>query len=127
MSGAFSGRGTAWFSRQTLKDTFVTALRAFPLSASDPPKIESGFFSNKTHKIEQCHVRIAVRPYNARGALLVQIDLATEFWETPDSDQQQSVTARFITEYAALDQFASDLEQVLDGLRETALLTGDAK
>ncbi len=127
-SGAFSGKGSAWFTRPKLKQTFVAALRAFPLAASDPPMIEGGFWSRETPAtLKQCHLRIAVRPYNVRGTLLVQVDLATRSWTTPDNDQQQCVTTRFLTEYAALEKFASSLEQVLDGKRDSAVLTGMAE
>jgi len=123
-SGAFTGRGSAWFSRDHLKDTFIAALREFPLSVSNPPLVEGGFWSKaKSGTLEQCHLRINVRPHDARGSLLVQVDLATESWTTPDKDQQQCVTARFLTEYAAIDAFASQLEQVLDGQREAAVLS----
>jgi hypothetical protein len=125
-SGAFSGKGSAWFDRQYLKQTFVAALRAFPLSTSDPPVIEGGFWNSKERPgtLKECHLRIAVRPYNARGSLLVQIDLASESRSTPDKHQQQSVTARFLTEYAALDVFASHFEGVLNGTRDKAVLRG---
>jgi hypothetical protein len=127
-SGAFSGKGSAWFDREHLKRTFVAASRAFPLSTRDPPLIQGGFWSKETSgTLEQCHVRIAIRPYDARGSLLVQVDLASESWATPDKDQQQSVTARFLIEYAALDVFASHLEQVLNKTREIAVLRGVSK
>jgi hypothetical protein len=45
----------------------------------------------------------------------------------PDNDQQQSVTTRFLTEYAALEEFALSLEKVLDGERESAVLAGIAQ
>ena len=122
-SGAFSGKGSAWFDRKSLKESFVLAMRAFPLSAGDPPVIEGGFWS-KEETLEQCHLRVAVRPYDRRGKLLVQVDLASPSRTTPDSDQQQLVTARFLTEYSALDKFASSLEQVLDGKSESAVLPG---
>jgi hypothetical protein len=126
-SGAFSGRGSAWLHREQLKETFTAALRAFPLSASDPPVFEGGFWSKEQSGIlSQCHLRIRVRPYNPRGTLLVQVDLATESWDSPDNDQQQSVTARFLVEYAALGEFASHLEEVLDGKRDKAVLGGTA-
>ena len=84
--------------------------------------IEGGFWNPE--RLKQCHLRIAIRPYDVRGALLVQVDLASEYRATPDKDQQQSVTARFLTEYAATAAFASHLEGVLNGTRETALLRG---
>jgi hypothetical protein len=124
-SGAFSGKGSASFSREYLKRTFVKASRAFPLSTSDPPLIEGGFWSKERPRtLEQCHVRIAIRPYDARGSLLVQVDLASASWATPDKDQQQSVTARFLIEFAAMDVFVSHLEQVLNETREAAVLRG---
>jgi hypothetical protein len=123
-SGAFSGTGSAWFDRKWLKETFITALSAFPLSTSEPPKIESGFWSKEAAEtLEQCHLRIVIRPYDTRGSLLVKVDLATESRATPDKDRQQSVTARFLTEYAAIQAFASHLEQVLDGKRDVAVLS----
>jgi hypothetical protein len=127
VSGVFSGRGLAWFDRQSLKEKFVGELRAFPLDQNNPPMIESGFWSKENPgTLKQCHLRIAIRPHDVRGTLLVQIDLATESWGSPDIDQQQTVTARFVTEYALLDRFASQLAEVLDGNRETAVLSGTA-
>jgi hypothetical protein len=126
-SGAFSGRGSAWFSRKRLKEIFTAQLRAFPLSETDPPVIEGGFWSKEQPgTLDQCHLRITVRPYNLRGTLLVHVDLATDSWTSPDNDQQQSVTARFLAEYETLREFASHLEQVLDGRRDEALLEGTA-
>jgi len=95
------------------------------LSTSDPPLIKGGFWSQeKPGTLEQCHLRIVIRPYNVLGILLVQVDVASESRTTPDNDLQQSATARFLVEYNALDEFASHLEQVLDGKREAAVLSG---
>lgn len=124
-SGAFSGAGSAWFDRQNLRDTFIEALRAFPISSDSPPEIESGFWS-KEHRgtLEQCHLRIVIRPYDTRGTLLVHVDLTTESWTSKDKDKQQSVTTRFLVEYAAVETFASEFEQVLGGQRRQATLAG---
>jgi hypothetical protein len=127
-SGSFSGAGSAWFDRQSVKENFIAALHRFPISASNPPMVESGFGSKeRPGTLEQCHLRIAIRPYDVRGTLLVQVDLAAESWTTPDSDQQQSVITRFLTEYAAVEVFASNLKQVLNGERDFAVLPGIAK
>ena len=124
-SGAFSGRASAWFDRQKVKDDFIDALRAFPLSADRPPVLQGGFWSrNQRDRLEQSHLRITVRPYTLRGELLVVVDLATESRADPDTDRQQAVTARFLTEYAAVDTFAAEFEQVLDGRRDHAVLPG---
>jgi hypothetical protein len=124
-SGAFSGEGSAWFGREQLQQNLVVPLRAFPLSASNPPMIEGGYWGeDKPRTLTQCHLRIAVRPFDSRGALLVQVDLASSSQTTPDKDLQQLVTVRFLTEYTALDTFAADVEQVLDGKSESAVLRG---
>jgi len=128
VAGAFSGKGSAWFSREHLKETFIAPLGTFPLSAGQLPCIEGGFWSrDNPGALEQCHLRVRVQPYDALGALLVQVDLATDSYHRPDHDQQQSVTARFLSEYATLDTFASHLGQVLDGTRESAVLQGTSK
>jgi hypothetical protein len=120
-SGPFSGQGSAWFDRTTVKENFVAALRHFPLSATAPPIIESGFWSKeKPRTLSQCHLRVVVSPYNKRGALLVRVDLATESGKTPDVDVQHAVTVRFLTEYAAIARFADDLDNVLDGAARQA-------
>ena len=123
-TGAFSGRSAAWFDVQRLKG-FVPALRAFPFSADAPPLIEGGYWSKeRPGNLEQCHLRVAVRPYNSRGTLLVHVELATQYGTSPDADLHQSVTVRFLTEYAAVEEFAGNLEQMLDGNLESAVLSG---
>ena len=80
--------------------------------------IEGGFWNPE--RLKQCHLRIAIRPYDTRGTLLVQVDLPSEYRATPDKDQQQSVTARFLIEYAVMDVFVSHLQQILNMTRATA-------
>jgi hypothetical protein len=124
-SGEFSARGAAWFDRINVKKTFLAALRSFPLTAVTPALIEGGFWSKeRPGSLEQCHLRIAVKPYNSRGTLLVHVDLSSEVWSTPDADLQNLATIRFTTEYAAVDRFAQEFEEVLDGKRNVAVLAG---
>jgi hypothetical protein len=124
-SGEFSARGAAWFDRINVKQTFLAALRSVPLTATTPALIEGGFWSKeKPGSLEQCHLRIAVKPYNSRGTLLVHVDLSSEVWSTPDADLQNLATIRFTTEYVAVDKFAQEFEEVLDGKRDAAVLTG---
>lgn len=122
-SGQFSAEGAAWFDRINVKETFLVALRKFPLLANDPPTLEGGFWS-EGHPKHQCHLRIAIKPYDSRGTLLVHVDVSSEVWKTPDADLQNSATIRFRAEYAALDSFVRDFEQVLEGKREVAVLRG---
>jgi hypothetical protein len=123
-SGEFSARGAAWFDRINVKQTFLAALRSFPLTAIAPALIEGGFGSKERPGSLECHLRIAVKPYDSRGTLLVHVDLSSEVWTTPDADLQNLATIRFTTEYAAVDRFAQEFEEVLDGKRDVAVLTG---
>lgn len=109
----FSGTGSIWISRQQVKETFVAALRAYPLSAANLPLLEGEY---------RDHLHIAIRPYSLKGTLLTHVDLLTHCQSTPDQGLQQSVTARFLTNYNALDVFARELDQVLEGTRELAVL-----
>jgi hypothetical protein len=120
-SGAFSGQGSAWFDQSTVRDAFVTSLRSFPLSSTAPPTIEGGTGSNEDF---QCHLRLTIKPYNNRGILLVQADLVSDYRQAAVSDAPNSATIRFLTEYALVNTFAGDLDQVLDGRRDVAVLTG---
>jgi hypothetical protein len=54
----------------------------------------------------------------------VHVDVSSEVWKTPDADLQNSATVRFRAEYAALDRFVEEFEQVLDGKRDVAVLKG---
>ncbi|WP_225673693.1 hypothetical protein [Bradyrhizobium hereditatis] len=105
--------------------TFVAALRSFPLTATTPALIEDGIWSKENPaSLEQGHLRIAVKPYDSRGTLLVHVDLSSEVWTARDADLQNLATIRFTTEYAAVDRFAQEFEEVLDGKRDVAVLTG---
>lgn len=126
-SGDFSARGAAWFGRVHVKDTFVAGLRTFPLDANSPPVLEGGFWSKGNRDVlEQCHLRITIKPFYSNGTLLVQVDLASEVWASPDADLQNFATVRFRAEYPAIDAFATEFEEVLDGRREVATLKGVA-
>jgi hypothetical protein len=126
-SGAFSGAGSAYFVKQTLEDKFITALRKFPTNGTDLPMLEGDVDNPKAPgTLTQCRLRIAIRPSDVPDKLLVQVDLATNTWRTPE-DQQQAVTARFLAEYAAIEVFAAHFEQVLSSKRDFAVLSGTAK
>jgi hypothetical protein len=126
-SSAFSAQGAAWFDRTHVKKTFLASLRSFPLTSASPPTIEGGFWGQGNEgSLDQCHLRIIIKPYDARGMLLVHVDLASEFWKTPDVDPQNCATIRFLTEYVTVEGFAEEFEEVLDGKREEAVLKGTA-
>ncbi|MGJ4925812.1 hypothetical protein ACQR1I_10865 [Bradyrhizobium sp. HKCCYLS2038] len=120
-AGAFAGRGEAWFGSHL--DDFVKDLGCYPLSRDKPPMIEGGYFDGKG-ALEQCFVRIVVKPHDFRGHLLVQADLATLVQSTQDADVQNSASIRFLTEYAILERFAVELGDMLKGRRQVAILMG---
>ncbi|MBR1226442.1 MULTISPECIES: hypothetical protein [unclassified Bradyrhizobium] len=123
-SGAFSAQGSAWIGPDQVKHTFVASLRAFPLTSPNPPTIEGGFWSGDG-TLDQCHLRITIKPYNSRGTLLVCVDLASESSRrTPDADVQNCATIRFLAEYAAVGGFADQLERALYCESEEAILKG---
>ena len=114
-SDGYSGKGHAWLDRQTITDKFLRALRIHPIPTEPPPLLEAAIFG-------QCHLRIAISPYDVVGHLLVQVDLTNEF--AFNRELRCSATVRFLTEYAMLDRFADELEQVLEGRRNIATLEG---
>jgi hypothetical protein len=119
-SQAFSGQSWAHVDPQTVRN-FTEMLREFPLSASRPPRLECGnLFACRG--IDRCNLRIVIAPHNSRGILLVSVDLTTLSTESPDRDQQHSVTIRFLTDYSAVGQFAADLEALLNGILKEAIL-----
>ena len=124
-AGEFSGKGSAWFDRTSVKKQFTTRLRSFPLDAADPPIIEGGFWSKeKSGSLDQRHLRISIKPFNSRGTLLVHVEVMSRSWESPDADLQNAATIRFLTEYAAVDIFAVHFEELLEGSRREAALKG---
>jgi hypothetical protein len=115
-SGQFSAEGAAWFDRINVKETFLVALRKFPLSENDPPTLEGGFWqSGNPERLDQCHLRIRIRPCDRRGTLLVHVDASSEVWKTPDADLQNSASIRFRAEYPAVETFAREFEESLTG------------
>jgi hypothetical protein len=123
-AGAFAAQGSAWFDRTHVKKFFLTNLRFFPLTSENPPTIKGGFW-NERGSLDQCHLRISIRPYNTRGTLLVHVDLVSEVRKALDANLQNSATIRFLTEYAAVAEFAEELENVLDGAKDDAVLRGN--
>lgn len=123
--GAFSARGAACVGRAHVKQAFLTALRAFPLTSANPPLVEGGVWKDNG-LLDQCSLRITIKPYGRRGKLLVHAELASEAWEPADADLQNRASIRFLTEYAVVERFAEEFEQVLDGKLEVAILKGIA-
>jgi hypothetical protein len=120
-SGVFSARGSGCFGGDV--KSFLANLRTYPLSSEHPPMIQGSSWEGRAG-CGECYLRIIVEPYNSRGTLLVHVDVGVGVWTTSDTDPQSSATIRFLTEYAAIDSFAAELEEVLDSRRDVAVLKG---
>ena len=118
-SEGFTGHSRAWFDKAQLKETFITALRGYPLDPSSPPVLSGPYLTSAE---APASLRIEVTPYDRRGTLLVRVDLASWGHGYRPSNLVQTLTARFMTEYGMLARFADDLEALLDGTTDAATL-----
>jgi hypothetical protein len=110
-SQSFSGHSYTHVSPQAMKE-FARALRAFPIVAATTPTIQaSTLWSDPAIAGDGLGIEIA--PHNSRGTLIVRVDLCT---------RQHSVTIRFLTDYSAIERFASDIEAMLAGNQSEVVL-----
>jgi hypothetical protein len=120
LSGVFCGACNWWIELNEMQ-AFAESLRRNAFTVDDYPLLECGHW--KDGQLAECFVRIAIKPYNARGTLLAEVTLATvESIGQEHTQPTQSVTARFFTEYAAVDRFASALTGLLAGTSDEARL-----
>lgn len=120
-SGAFSGKGAAWFDAEYVREGFIAALREFPYSSANPPKLEGGL-ARKDGTWNARHICISVVPHDALGTLRVEVDVTSEALEMRDVGLQQSASLRFLAQYADLATFADELECALARAGHLALL-----
>lgn len=119
-SAGFTGHSYAWFDKGQLKETFIAALRAYPIDADSAPFLEgddsAGAEATKS-------LRIAVTPHDRRGTLLVRVDLVFRGRpHNPMVDKEHTVKVQFLTEYGMLERFAADLDALLEGKMDAATL-----
>ena len=111
-SSGFAGRGEAYFDLQKLAH-FSQELRAFPLSESNPPHIEGGFWSKEERGVlEQVHLSIRAYQIGSKGA-------------DDRSESQNIAQIELMTSYAALERFAKDLKMLLESNADEAMLRGE--
>lgn len=120
-SGDFAAQGSAWFNPDRVKASFLASLQSFPLTSANPPMLEGGQRNDKGG-VDQCHLRVSIRPYNRHGALVVHVDLASSPWIAGHGELRNSATINFLTEYAAVAEFAEQFGRVLDGTEDEAVL-----
>lgn len=108
----FAGEGAAWINASDIED-FAKSLTAYPLPADETVRLQAGHGGTADARLPpQTLVRISVKPHGARGDILVCAELQSEVWENADFDLHQSVVARFLTGYNAMERFAKSLQRV---------------
>jgi len=123
-SGAFSGRGGAWFELGAVTE-FVAALRELSDTGSGSAELIAGYF--EPNGAESSPVRIAVAPRDRRGHLLVTVHLRTLPVVGPQTAFiEHRVKAAFEVEAAALSRFARSLSSIPIGTRAEATLAGES-
>ena len=118
-SGGFAGFASAWFDVQGLVE-FATRLEAFPLPAEDPLVLEGGFWQNGS--ILQRHVGLQFRQIDRRGAIGIQVELATPVHEGDRASSRAQAVFEILTDYADLQRFARDLGRLVSGATDEACL-----
>ncbi|HWU15679.1 MAG TPA: hypothetical protein VN157_16900 [Caulobacter sp.] len=122
----FAGLGSAWVGLQQLQD-FAEALKRHPLIAEEAAQFEVGYGGSLAGLTPaQTLIRVTLRRYGPLGKVLVRAELWAErdFSISADHDLHQAVDARFLTDYATIDRFASQLGAIVAGRSTQARLEG---
>src|SRR5688572_26860303 len=113
-AAAFAGEGGAWFNTDTLR-RFAETLSEFPLRQEAPPSIASGFWNAESDALEQVHLAVSFEPHNARGAVRVTVQVATEAYHSEAEDLACSATIRFLVTYGDLARFTPEFLDLVEG------------
>jgi hypothetical protein len=107
----FSGRASAWFNADALRQ-FVAPLHRWPPELKEPVKLQGGYFSDSTTSSApiETHIGIAIVQRGSRGRYSVEAHLT----EPDDEILPQSTTVRFLVEPAALLRFAGEVDAILE-------------
>lgn len=107
----FKGTGGFWVQWQDLAD-LALALTRYPITTEQPVEARWGFQNEPTM------VALRIVPANARGGLEVLADV------TDYGDKRLHCGATFETNYPDLDRFRVELEAMLKGSADAAVLAG---
>jgi hypothetical protein len=121
----FTAQGGAWFNTGELR-RFAENLSTFPLGEEALPYIAGGF-GVEADPPEQIHLAVSLAPHNARGAIRVTVQLATEVRHDEANDLACSATVRFKVTYGDLARFGPDFINLLDGRSASATLQSSAE
>jgi hypothetical protein len=125
-AGGFAAWGEAYFDLQRVA-RFAQQLRAFPLSESDPPHIEGGFWSKEERGVlEQVHLSIRAYQIGSKGQVGVRVTCADPpLWPNDRKESQNSAAIELMSSYAALERFAKEVDLLLESKLEEAVLRGE--
>ena len=86
-----------------------------------PVAIAGGIGVSADGEPRDIHVKLTIAPFDAKGGLLVLVDLAGQGPMLPSADREQRAHLCFSTDYASLERFRVALNPMLDGNAEAAL------
>ncbi len=121
-SHGFSGASTALFGEAELRQ-FASALKAFPLGDEARRGVSSALWDQPASP-DRYLVSLAAFQLDAVGhvAMRIRLGASMENWERP---LRHLIEVDFRTTYGAIDNFAVQLIELLDGTRSEALLPAD--
>jgi hypothetical protein len=110
-ANSYSGRACAWIDIAAVK-RFADELGAYPLPATTPISLTSGFADPKEE-----HVGLRVSQINPRGQIRVAVHLATASANSPPTRPESihEVRLELLTTYERVGRFGRDLSAVLRG------------
>jgi hypothetical protein len=113
-SGLFQGHAGAGADVSRI-ERFVEQLRRFPIPHQNPAILQAGDFKSGELARTGEFLEIIVGPRGSLGDLLVEASIGGSVLGRPEQQISQSVTVRFLTDYASAAEFAA----VLDAFAKT--------
>ena len=120
-SDRYSGQGAAWFSANQLR-SFCAALCDYPISSTSPPTLKGGYWGDDGKVLVQTHVGLTIAPFDARGGLLVSVQLSSPIRELEGHDLHRTLVTHFRTDYPSLDRFRASLLALVASETDAATL-----
>lgn len=119
----YAGKSSAWFNVVDLKAK-VERFFDYPLSVDDLPCIRGGFWNVDGSDIESEHVYLSAAPYGPLGDIVLSVRCAIP---QPDSNCEEilcSGCAKINLTYQQLEQFGTDLNSLIAGEIDEAVIFG---
>lgn len=121
-SDGFSGHSSAWFGEDQLVEFANRLATTFPLPASEPLKLEGGYWSKSGTPILQLHIGLSFYAIGHLGLVGCGVSLATPVNSDGRSEEQSQVAVELHTRYEQLRTFAQSVEMLARGTTNEAVL-----